>query len=78
MGVGFRFIKLYVEEYEEKYYPVPMPTLSEIIRYEMAERSITQKELSEMLGVSPSRVSEYTTGKAHTEGGQTSEGKAGY
>lgn len=53
-----------VEEYEEKYYPVPMPTLSEIIRYEMAERGITQKELAEMLGVSPSRVSEYMTGKS--------------
>ena len=53
-----------VEEYEEKYYPVPMPTLSEIIRYEMAERGITQKELAKMLGVSPSRISEYMNGKA--------------
>jgi HTH-type transcriptional regulator/antitoxin HigA len=53
-----------VEEYEEKYYPVEMPTLPEIIRYEMAERGITQKELAEMLGVSPSRISEYMTGKA--------------
>jgi len=53
-----------VEEYEEKYYPVEMPTLSEIIRDEMAERGMTQKDLSELLGVSPSRVSEYMTGKA--------------
>jgi HTH-type transcriptional regulator / antitoxin HigA len=53
-----------VEEYEEKYYPVPMPTLSEIIRYEMAEKNITQNELAEILGVSPSQISEYMTGKA--------------
>jgi HTH-type transcriptional regulator/antitoxin HigA len=53
-----------VEEYEEKYYPVEMPTLPEIIKYEMAERGITQKELAELLGVSPSRISEYMTGKA--------------
>lgn len=53
-----------VEEYEEKHYPVQMPTLPEIIRYEMAERGITQKELAALLGVSPSRVSEYMTGKA--------------
>ena len=53
-----------VEEYEEKYYPVEMPTLPEIIRDEMAERGITQKDLAELLGVSPSRVSEYMTGKA--------------
>ena len=53
-----------VIEYEEKHYPVEMPTLPEIIRYEMAERGITQKELAKLQGVSPSRVSEYMTGKA--------------
>ena len=53
-----------VEEYEEKYYPVEIPTLAEVIRDEMAERGITQKELAKLLGVSPSRVSEYMTGKA--------------
>ncbi len=53
-----------VEEYEEKYYPIEMPTLAEIIKDEMADRGITQKELAELLGVSPSRISEYMTGKA--------------
>jgi len=53
-----------VEEYEEKYYPVRIPTLAEIIKDEMDERGITQKQLAEMLGVSPSRISEYMTGKA--------------
>ena len=53
-----------VEEYEQKYYPVRMPTLPEIIKDEMAERGISQKELAELLGVSPSRISEYLTGKA--------------
>ena len=53
-----------VEEYEEKYYPIEMPTLAEIIKDEMDERGITQKQLAELLGVSPSRVSEYMTGKA--------------
>jgi HTH-type transcriptional regulator/antitoxin HigA len=53
-----------VEEYEEKYYPVKMPTLAEIIKDEMEERGITQKQLAEMLGVSPSRISEYMNGKA--------------
>lgn len=53
-----------VEEYEEKYYPIEMPTLAEIIKDEMEERGITQKQLAELLGVSPSRISEYMTGKA--------------
>jgi HTH-type transcriptional regulator/antitoxin HigA len=53
-----------VEEYEEKYYPVRIPTLAEVIKDEMDERGITQKQLAEMLGVSPSRISEYMNGKA--------------
>jgi len=53
-----------VEEYEKKYYPIVMPTLAEIIKDEMEERGITQKQLAELLGVSPSRISEYMTGKA--------------
>jgi HTH-type transcriptional regulator/antitoxin HigA len=53
-----------VEEYEEKHYPVEIPTLPEIIRHEMAERGITQKELAALLNVSPSRISEYMTGKS--------------
>jgi HTH-type transcriptional regulator/antitoxin HigA len=53
-----------VEEYEEKYYPVKMPSLPEVIREEMAERGLSQKELAELLGVSPPRISEYMNGKS--------------
>ena len=38
--------------------------MAEIIRDEMAERGMTQKELAALLGVSPSRISEYMTGKS--------------
>ena len=53
-----------VAEYEEKYYPIVKPSLSEIIRLRMAELGITQKKLAEMLNVSPSRISEYLNGKS--------------
>lgn len=53
-----------VEEYEEKHYPVYLPTLPEVIRLRMAEMGLSQKALAELLGVSPSRISEYMTGKA--------------
>jgi HTH-type transcriptional regulator/antitoxin HigA len=53
-----------VEEYEEKYYPINMPTLAEILKDEISERGLSQKDLAELLGVSPSRISEYMTGKA--------------
>jgi HTH-type transcriptional regulator / antitoxin HigA len=53
-----------VAEYEEEYYPVSRPTLHEIIRLRMAELGISQKKLAGMLKVSPSRVSEYLSGKS--------------
>lgn len=53
-----------VAEYEEKNYPVEKPTLPEIIRLRMLERGITQKKLAEILKVSPSRISEYLSGKS--------------
>lgn len=53
-----------VAEYEEEYYPISKPTLPEIIQLRMAELSITQKKLAEILNVSPSRISEYLNGKS--------------
>jgi HTH-type transcriptional regulator / antitoxin HigA len=64
-----RFIELdllsdLVAEYEEVYHPISRPTLTEIIRLRMAELGISQKKLAAMLNVSPSRVSEYLSGKS--------------
>lgn len=53
-----------VAEYEENYYPVTIPSLPDVIKDEMAERGISQKEVAELLGVSPPRISEYMTGKS--------------
>jgi HTH-type transcriptional regulator/antitoxin HigA len=53
-----------VEAYEDKHYPIQLPTLAEVIKDEMNERGLSQKQLAEILGVSPSRISEYMTGKA--------------
>jgi HTH-type transcriptional regulator/antitoxin HigA len=51
-------------DYEEAKYPVKMPGLPEIIKLRMYEMGINQTKLSELLEVSPSRVSEYLTGKS--------------
>ena len=53
-----------IEEYEDIHYPIEIPTLPEIIKLRMAEEGLTQKRLAELLGVSPSRISEYMTGKS--------------
>ena len=50
-------------DYEEEYYPVKTPTLIEVLKLRMFEMQLTQVKLSEMLGVSPSRISEYLSGK---------------
>lgn len=53
-----------VADYEERTYPVQKPSLVEVIKLRMAEMGLNQKRLSELLGVSTSRVSEYLTGKS--------------
>lgn len=53
-----------VADYEETHFPISSPTLSEAIKLRMHERGLTQKALSEFLGVSTSRISEYLNGKS--------------
>jgi len=53
-----------VADYEEEHYPIEAPTLAEIIKLRMYEMNLTQLKLSELIGVSPSRVSEYLSGKS--------------
>ncbi|MDR0749573.1 MAG: helix-turn-helix domain-containing protein [Tannerellaceae bacterium] len=53
-----------VADYEEAHSPVKEPELADVIKLRMYEMGINQTKLSELLGVSPSRVSEYLTGKS--------------
>ena len=53
-----------VEEYEDVHYPIKTPTLVDIIKLRMYEMNINQVKLSELLGVSPSRISDYLTGRS--------------
>ena len=53
-----------VADYEEANEPVQLPSLIDVIKLRMYERGLNQKRLSELLGVSTSRVSEYLTGKS--------------
>ena len=53
-----------VADYEEEYYPITAPTLVDTIKLRMYEMKLTQLKLSELLGISPSRVSEYLSGKS--------------
>lgn len=52
-----------VEEYEDEYYPIKSPSLVDVIKLRMYEMGLNQVKLSELLEVSPSRVSDYLTGR---------------
>lgn len=53
-----------VEAYEQLHYPIAKPTIGELISLSIEEKGMTQKQLAKELGVSPSRVSDYITGRA--------------
>jgi len=53
-----------VADYEETFFPVKEPILADVIKLRMYEMGINQMKLSELLEISPSRVSEYLTGKS--------------
>ena len=53
-----------VADYDEVHYPINIPSLSEVLKLKMYEKGLTQTMLSGIIGVSPSRISEYLTGKS--------------
>jgi len=53
-----------VADYSEKHYSLSEPSLSDVIKLRMYEMGINQIKLSELLEISPSRISDYLTGKS--------------
>lgn len=51
-------------DYEEEHHPMLAPTLADMLKYRMAEMSLTQDGVAKLLGISQSRVSQYLTGKS--------------
>ncbi len=53
-----------VEEYETAHYPIAQPTIGSLIKNGLEERGMTQKALANILGVSPSRISDFIAGRS--------------
>ena len=51
-------------EYEENHFPIEKPTVAELIRDGLKEMNLSQKQLAQELGVSTTRVNDFTSGKA--------------
>lgn len=52
-----------VSDYSEEHFSIGEPSLVDILKLRMYEMGLNQKSLAQLLGVSPSRLSDYISGK---------------
>lgn len=52
-----------VADYSDEHFAIGEPTLVDVLKLRMYEMGLTQKALSSLIGVSPSRLSDYVSGK---------------
>lgn len=53
-----------VENYEKLHFPIEKPSIGELITLSIEERGMTQRQLAQHIGVSPSRVNDYISGRS--------------
>ena len=63
-SIELELLSHYVADYSEQHFDIGEPELADVIRLRMAEMGLTQKTLAALLEVSPSRVSDYFSGRA--------------
>lgn len=54
-----------VADYSDEHFSLGDPSLVDIIKLRMFEMGLNQSALAKLIGVSPSRISEYLSGKKH-------------
>lgn len=52
-----------VADYSEEHFALGEPTLVDVLKLRMYEMGLNQKALAKLIGVSPSRLSDYISGK---------------
>lgn len=50
--------------YEKLHFPIEKPTVAELIELSLEEKGMTQKQLAIEIGVSPSRISDFVSGRS--------------
>lgn len=53
-----------VIEYEKEHFPIGKPTVAQLIELSLEDKKMSQKQLAQEIGVSPSRISDYVSGRA--------------
>lgn len=51
-------------DYEKEHYSIGKPTVAQLIQISLDEKNMSQKQLADTIGVSPSRISDYVSGRA--------------
>ena len=62
--VEYKAMTATVEKYETAHFPIPKPTIAEIIADALDDMGYSQNQLAELIRVSPSKVNDYLSGKA--------------
>jgi HTH-type transcriptional regulator/antitoxin HigA len=52
-----------VADYSEEHFSLGEPSLTDVLKLKMYELGLTQKSMAELIGVSPSRLCDYMSGK---------------
>ena len=53
-----------VRDYEIEHFPIEKPTVGKLISMSLEEKGISQRQLAQEIGVSPSRISDYICGRS--------------
>ena len=53
-----------VIEYEKEHFPIAKPAVSELIKLYLEEKGMTQRQLAAEIGLSPSRINDYISGRS--------------
>ena len=61
-----------VADYSEEHFSLGEPSLVDVLKLRMYEMGLNQKSLSQLIGVSPSRLSDYISGKFIEKGDSSS------
>ena len=63
-AVELTMMSYVVIDYEKEHYPIGKPTVAQLIQLSLDKKNMSQKQLSAGIGVSPSRISDYVSGRA--------------
>jgi|SRR5574344_372697 HTH-type transcriptional regulator/antitoxin HigA len=50
--------------YEKEHFPIEKPSVAELIELSLEEKKMSQKQLASEIGVSPTRINDYVSGRS--------------